>query len=351
MDIYFGTRGPDAKGIYHTVLDKDSGKLSKASLVAEIATAHFLALHPNKNILYTIAQHDTEPCVAAYRIGEKGKLSLINKAVLGKEKGSAHLEVHPSGKLLVTTQYFTGTIAVFPLSTDGSVGPRAQLIERKGGSGVVASKQNQARPHFVAFSPDAKYAAIPDLGQDKIVFYEVSTADSSLKFHSSVDSVPGSGPRHMRFSPDGKLIYLQDEITVSVTSFSYDSAKGTAELLSTTPALSESAKAKELYASGSEILVHPTGRFVYSGNRGHDTVTAYQADPQSGRLDVIEVEPIRGSMPRHINLDSSGQWLLAAGQDSSTVSVFEIDQESGELTFQRQSIIKVPNPTCVIFRE
>ena len=125
---------------------------------------------------------------------------------------------------------------------------------------------------------------------------------------------------------------------------------GETERKTTTPALTEAVKQAEAFNSASEILVHPNGRFVYSANRGDDTVTVYHANPDTGRLMVREVENVRGSFPRNINLDATGKWLLAAGQHSNTVAVFAIDQESGDLTFQTGAVINVPGPICILFR-
>ena len=152
----------------------------------------------------------------------------------------------------------------------------------------------------------------------------------------------------MKFSTDGKFVYLLNELSLSVTTFSYDGKAGVLKKLTTVPALSEEVKAKEMFNSSSEIRVHPSGKFVYSANRGNDTITAYRADSSTGRLEVIEVEPIRGAWPRNINMDPTGHWLLAAGADSNTIAVHAIDQTTGELTYQRKSIINVPGPICIL---
>ena len=155
----------------------------------------------------------------------------------------------------------------------------------------------------------------------------------------------------MKFSVDGKFIYLLNELELSVTTFKYNATAGSGKQLTTTRALSPETKAKEIFNSSSEIIVHPNGRFVYSANRGNDSVTVYNANPKTGKLVVKEVQPIRGAWPRNINMDANGRWLLAAGADSNTISVFEIDQENGELTFQTKSIINVPGSICIVFKE
>jgi 6-phosphogluconolactonase len=188
---------------------------------------------------------------------------------------------------------------------------------------------------------------------DGIVIYEVMPTKGGdpggIKPAGIAMSVPGGGPRHMRFSVDGKLVYLLNELSLSVTTFAYDPGKGTLEKQGTVAALSEAVKGKETFNSASEILVHPNGKFVYSANRGHDSVTAYRADPATGELEVLEVEAIRGSWPRNINLDPSGKWLLAAGQNSNTISVFAVDAESGELSFRRGDVWNVPGCICILF--
>lgn len=347
-DVYFGTRGQGSKGIYHATFDSASGKLSQATVAAEIGSPGFLALHPDGDKLYAVAD-DGQPCVASYKIGRDGGLSLINTEPIG-DGGGAHLAVHPSKKFLITAQYGGGSVAVFPVMRSGTLGKRRQLIEHKGGSGVVESRQNAPHPHWTGFSPDGQFAFVPDLGLDQIIIYRINERRSTLKQHGVAQSVPGGGPRHMRFSVDGKFIYLLNELTLSVTTFAYDAENGKVERKTTTPALTQETKSAEAFNSASEILVHSNGRFVYSANRGDDTVTVYHANPETGRLMVREVENVRGSFPRNINLDPTGKWLLAAGQHSNTVAVFAIDQKSGDLTFQTGAVINVPGPICILFR-
>ena len=155
----------------------------------------------------------------------------------------------------------------------------------------------------------------------------------------------------MRFSVDGKFIYLLNELTLSVSTFAYNAGAGTTQRKTTTPALSDEEKSDQDFNSSSEILVHPNGKFVYSANRGDDTVTMYWANPLSGHLTVKKVENVRGAFPRNINLDPTANWLLAAGQNSNTVGVFAIDQKSGEMHFQRGNVINVPGPICILFKE
>jgi len=345
--VYFGTGGPGAKGIYSARFDTESGKLTAAQLAAEIGSPGFLALHPDGDKLYAVANFPGGPGAAGYRIGQDGSLAPINTAPTG-DGGGAHIAVHPSGRFLLTAQYGGGSVALFPLDAEGRLGA-AKLTEHERGSGVVPRRQDAAHPHYAGFSPDKRFALVPDLGMDGIVIYRIDQEAPAIERHGFAASVPGGGPRHMRFSPDGKFIYLLNELALSVTTFAWDPTAGTARQLATTRALSEEAKAKEAFNAAAEILVHPNGRFVYSSNRGHDTVSVYQANPATAALKVIQVQPVRGAFPRNITLAPGGGWLLAAGADSNTVSVHRVNPETGELTYQTKGVINVPAPICIVF--
>lgn len=349
FNVYFGTGGKETKGIYHSNFDSETGKLSQPKLAAEIGSPGFLALHPDGTKLYAVCSSDG-PSVAAFRINSEGKLSTINTQSIG-DGGGAHISVHPSGKFLLTAQYGGGSVALFPIAKDGSIEPRKQLIEHEGGSGVVGNRQDTPHPHWTGYSPDSRFAFVPDLGMDQILIYRVSSDATSIAPHGHAQSVRGGGPRHMRFSRDGRFIYLLNELSLSVTTFAYDSEEGTTKRRSTTPSLRKKTKAAEAFNSASEIITHPNGEFVYSANRGHDSITVYTANKNNGRLKVSEVESIRGSWPRNINLDPTGKWLLAAGAHSNTISIFAIDQDTGDLTFQTRGLVNVPGPICIVFNE
>lgn len=350
IDVYFGSAGKHSSGIYHSVLDTITGKLSPTKKVADIAAAPFITMSMDKRFLYAVALHgeNREAVVAAFEVENDGNLALLNVEPIDDRPGT-HIAIHPSGRFLITAQYSGSSVAVFPITANGRIGPRSQLIKHDKPSGVVPSRQKAPHPHWVGFSPDQRFAFVPDLGKDQIVIYRVDAENVSLEYHGVAQSIAGGGPRHMRFSQNGKFIYLLNELTLSVSTFAYDEKHGTAKLLYTSPTLSEEVKAKEQFNSASEILVHPSDNFVYTGNRGHDSITVFKANEQTGQLKPIEVEAIRGSWPRNINMDPSGKWLLAGGAKSNTVTVFSINPDSGELTFQLDGSIDVPEPISIVF--
>jgi 6-phosphogluconolactonase len=346
LQVYFGTGGPGADGIYRARFDTATGALGKAERAAELAAPGFLALHPDGDKLYAVAGFEGGPGVVGYHIGRDGALELIGRSPTG-DGGGAHVAVHPSGRFLLTAQYGGGSVALFPLDGDGRPG-RAQLTRHEGGSRVVEQRQESPHPHYCGYSPDGKFALVPDLGLDKVVIYQVDANNPSIEPHGFAEALPGAGPRHLKFSVGGKFIYLLNELSLSVTTYAWDAGTGSARRMATVPALSDEAKAKEAFNSAAEIVVHPGGRFVYSSNRGHDTVTVFRADP-AGALEVIQVQPVRGAFPRNINLTPCGGWLLAAGADSNTISVHRVNPETGQLTYQTKGVINVPAPICILF--
>jgi 6-phosphogluconolactonase len=351
IDVWVGTgRGPLSKGIYHTRLNTQSGKLSESKLVAECEGPGFLAMHPNKTRLYTVCDLDKKPVVAAYAIESnqgQSTLKLLNSVEIG-DGGAAHVSVDPTGKTLLTAQYGNGSVGVFALNADGSIRERTQLVKHSGGSKVDAKRQDAPHAHWTGFSPDNRFAFVPDLGLDKVMIYRLDAAASKIESNGFGQLPPGSGPRHMKFDNKGKYVFVLNELTLTITVFRYDSQAGTMSAIETVETVPAKEKAREQAISASEIRVHPNGKFVYSANRGHDTITSFAFDETSGHLTLIERTPIRGATPRNFNIDPSGQWLLAAGQDSNTLASFAINQQTGELTYNR-SVINTPAPICVLF--
>lgn len=352
LDVWIGTsRSKLSQGIYHCTLNRETGRLSQPTLAAEISGPGFLALHPDGSTLYSVGNLNGKNAITAYRIeGHSGKatLKLLNSVETG-DGGSSHLCLDKTGQTVLSSQYGGGSVAVYSLNKDGSLNKRTQLIEHEGGSMVVARKQNSPHPHWTGVSPDNRFAFVPDLGLDRVVIYRLDAAKSRLTPHGLGIVPPGGGPRHMKFHPSGKWVYVLNELDLSVTVFDYDAELGAMSAKQTLLAVPKAELAKEKFKSASEIRVHPNGRFVYSANRGHDTITAYRVDQKTGQLTVIEREHVRGATPRNFNLDPSGKWLIAGGQASHTLASFTVDQETGELSYN-QNVVFVPSPICVLFQ-
>ncbi|MCP4169934.1 MAG: lactonase family protein [Fuerstiella sp.] len=351
IDVWLGTssRKP-SQGIYHCMLNKSSGKLSDPKLVAEISGPGFLAMHPSLPVLYAVGGVDGDPSVAAYAIDgtlKNASLKFMNALEIG-DGGAAHVSVDATGKTVLTAQYGGGSTGVFSLNDDGSLKARTQLIKHEGASNAVTGRQTKSHAHWTGFSPDNRFAFVPDLGLDKVLIYKVDAAASKIQSHGSGTIAPGGGPRHMKFHNNGKWIYVLHELDLSVTVFDYDAAAGTMTAKQTIETVPKADLAKEQAKSCSEIRVHPSGNFVYAANRGHDTITVFRVDPSSGELTFVEREFVRGATPRNFNIDPAGKWLLAAGQDSHTLASFEVNADNGELTYNRSNV-HAPSCICVLF--
>ena len=339
--------GTGATGIYHLEFDDETGKLSDPTLAAEIRGPGFLTATDDGKRLYSVGNVDDESSVASFDIGKGGKLEFINAQPIG-DGGAAHLSLDRRGRALLTAQYGAGSVAAFPIDAKGAIEPRSALIKHDGGSKIDGRRQTRPHPHWAGTSPDNQFAFIPDLGLDQVVVYRLTENPVGLEPHTTGQVPAGAGPRHMKFHPNGKFIYVLNELALSLSVFAYDAATGKMSLLATVPTLDDATKAGEAFNAASEIRVHPSGKFLYTANRGHDTISVFSVSPDGSTVKRVEVEPIRGAWPRNFNLDLTGRWLLAAGSHSNTVAVFRVDEETGKLMYDRQ-IVNVPSPMCVLF--
>jgi 6-phosphogluconolactonase len=345
MDVYFGTGGRESRGIYRATLDPATGKLSAAELAAELEAPGFLTVHDG--VVYAVAAGPGAPGVVAFRIKPDGGLEPMGSSPTG-DGAAAHVAAHPSGAFLLTAQYGGGSVALFPLDAAGNPGP-ATLHRHEGGTRIVGKRQDSPHPHWCGFSPDGAFALVPDLGLDGIVIYRTDPQHAAIHPHGFAASEPGGGARHMRFSPNGRFIYLVNELSSTLSIFAWDAANGAANLLETVPALDKNVMDAEAMNAAAEVLVHPSGEFLYYSNRGNDSVSVFRTNPDTGAARVIQTQPIRGAFPRHIALSPCAKWLLAAGADSNSVSAHRIDPQTGKLTFQTRCVTNVPNPICILF--
>lgn len=351
LDVWIGTgRSSLSRGIYHCTLDSTTGKISEPKLAAEMAGPGFLEKHPSLPVLYAVGELKGEQVVAAFAIGkqeQQSTLTLMNSVPIG-DGGAAHVSLDKTGRTLLTAQYGAGSVAAFAVKPDGSIAARTELMKHEGASKAVAGRQDASHAHWTGVSPDNRFAFVPDLGLDQVVIYKLDAANSRLQKHGVGQLPPGSGPRHMKFHNNGKWIYVVNEIALTVTKFDYDAAAGTmtpTQTIETVPAADlEREKAK----STAEIRIHPNGKFVYASNRGHDTITVFAIDQTTGQLSIVQREPIRGSTPRNFNITPNGQWLLAAGQLSNTIAVFSLNADTGLMTFHQSSVF-APTPICVLW--
>lgn len=349
LRVYFGTYTGRSKGIYLGELDLKSGQLAVTGLAATTTSPSFLALHPTGKYLYAVNEVDRFAgqkggSVSAYSIdAATGALTPLNQEA---SRGAApcHVIVDSAGKNVLVANYTGGNVAVLPIAADGRLGPATGFVQHTGSS-VNTSRQKEPHAHGMTLDAAGRFAFAADLGLDKVLIYRYDANAGTLTPNEPAagQAPPGSGPRHFVFHPSGRTAYVINELTSTVTAFRYDDATGALDprqTLTTLPA--DFTKAN----STAEVRVHPSGKFLYGSNRGHNSIAIFAIDPETGLLTVVGHEPTQGRTPRNFTIDPTGAYLLAANQESNTVVVFRIDAETGRLTATGSSA-QVFAPVCV----
>lgn len=350
--VYVGTStNQQGKGIYVFRLDTDTGKLTPLGLAAEETKPSFLAIHPAQKYLYAVSEISNyegqkSGAVSAFAIAaETGKLTFLNK-VSSRGAGPAFVAVDKTGKSALVANYGSGNVAALPIQQDGRLSEATAFVQHTGSS-VNPKRQEGPHAHSINVSPDDRFAFAADLGLDQIRIYRFDAAAGTLTPNDPAFAAvpPGSGPRHFAFHPSGKFAYVINEMGNTVTAFSYDAARGALKPLQTISTLPADFK-DESYCA--EVQVHPSGKFLYGSNRGHDSIAVFAIDPAKGTLQFIETVPTGGKWPRNFGLDPTGSYLIAANQNSNNIVVFRIDAKTGRLTPTGQQL-EVSAPVCVKF--
>lgn len=350
--VYFGnyTRPPEG-GIFQATFDAETGKLSPAALAGPATNASFLAIHPSRKFLYAVGEisdfnGQKTGGVSAFAIDpQTGKLTLLN-AQSSTGAGPCHISLDQAAKTAFVANYGGGSVASLPINADGTLEPAASSIQHVGSS-VNPRRQKEPHAHSINLDPQNKFVFAADLGLDKVLVYRYDAATHTLTPNTPPAGAvaPGAGPRHFAFHPSSRFAYVINELDNTVTAFAYDSAKGTLTEIQAISTLPEGFDGTSYTA---EVVVHPSGKFLYGSNRGHDSLAVFQIDQETGKLTARGQVPIGGKTPRNFAIDPTGKWVLAGGQGTNNVTVFAVNQESGELTATGQSI-DVPSPVCIRF--
>ncbi|MFO8014667.1 MAG: lactonase family protein [Phycisphaerae bacterium] len=342
-------RGKEA-GIYRGRLDLATGTVSVAGRAAGAEQPSFLALHPGGRYVYlanAMREFRGEPggALGAYRIDPaSGDLTLLNEQP-SRGTSTCHLTVDRTGRHLLAVNYGTGSVIVCPVADDGRLGEATAFIQHEGRS-VDPRRQKGPHAHSVNLDAANRVAFVADLGLDKVMVYRFDAAAGTLAPHDPpwVATEPGAGPRHFAFHPSGRFAYVLNEMASSVTAMAYDAAAGVLTPLHTVTMLPEEFDGRN---TGAEVTVHPSGRFVYASNRGHDSIAVFRVDEKTGRLTPAGHASTQGKRPRHFAIDPSGRFLLAANRDSNTIVAFRINGETGALE-PTGSTAEVPGAICIL---
>jgi len=351
--IFLGTYTPagnDSRGIYTVRLDPATGVLSEPVLVAETPNPTFLAWHPDGRTLYALSESSPvggKPggALTAYRYNAAtAALTPLNTEPTG-DVGLAHVGVDASGRTAAVISYHGSYVASFPLKADGSLGARTSLLPQTGQLGPNTKRQDKPHPHSVTFSSDNRFVYVCDLGLDRVFRYQLDPAAATLTPAGETSTAPGAGPRHSKFSADGKFFYVINELNGTIEVFTADAVSGALSRVQSIATLPAGFTGESICA---EIRLSPDGRFVYGSNRGHDSLAVFARDAAKGTLALVEIVPTGGKHPRNFNLSPDGCWLVCGNRDSNNVTVFRVDPGSGRLTATGQPY-KIPQVVCVLF--
>lgn len=350
--VFISAFAPGEKGAIHAYkMNPQTGELKFVERTPDVEHPFFLAVSPDNKFLYSIhapgkfSGKDNEFVSAFALEGRTGKLKLLNRQS-SQGTASCYLDIDKSGKAVVVANYTTGSVASLPVKEDGSLGEPETFIQHTGSS-INPQRQKEPHAHCSVISPDQKFVFAADLGLDKILAYRLNpeTAELTPAAQPFVRTIPGAGPRHLTFHPDGKQMYVINELKNSITEFDYNPESGMLIEGQTISTLPEDFTGTSHCA---DLKFTPDGKFLYGTNRGHDSIAAYQVDDQ-GKLTLIEITPSLGKGPQNLAVTADGNFLICANMPGNNVVVFQIDAKSGKLS-PAGDPVEIPSPSCIMIR-
>jgi len=352
--MYVGTytqEGSTSKGIYVYRYDSGSAKVTSLGLAAQTINPSFLAVHPNRRFLYAVNElgdykGQKSGGVSAFAIDNAtGKLTLLNEVASGGAD-PCYISVDKTGKFVLVANYTGGNVSVFPILKDGSLGEASAFVQHTG-HGTNPKRQEAPHAHSIDLSPDNRFAIVDDLGLDETLVYKFDSSKGSVTLNDPpfAKADAGAGPRHFALAPNGKFAYVIHEMGSTVSVFDYDAAAGVLHQVQT---ISTIPKDFTRLNEDAEIEVHPSGKFLYASNRGHDSIAVFAIDPNKGTLSLIEYVPTKGQSPRHFQIDPTGSLLFAENEKSDNIVIFRIDARTGRLA-PTGKVLDISQPVCVKF--
>lgn len=351
LAFYIGTAtSEDVGGIFQSTIDLETGVVEQPTLATPASRTTFIWLHPTEKVLYSVAEVQDEagkklPAIAAWKMNpDDGKLTRLGHQP-AEGAGPCFVTVRADGKFAAVANYGSGSIAIYPLSPDGSIQPASGKVQHQG-SGPLQSRQAGPHAHSVRFDPSGKRLLAADLGTDDLFIYDIRP-DGSLWPAATASFVnpPGSGPRHFVFSPDKRFVLSLGELSGTISVFSYQD-------LASSPITTVSTVAADLPEDANrwcaEILFHPTLPVVYCSNRGPQEIAVFDYQAKTGGLTRRGAVDCGGKTPRNFRLTPDGRYLLVANQDSDNIAVFKVDSKTGDLVLTDQKIA-VAKPMCIKF--
>ena len=325
----------------------NGGELEITATEKNVINPSYLTLSSDGNNLYVVNETgpdvDTTGSISAFRVNPaNGSLELINSQS-SHAFAPCYVTLDARDRLALITNYVGGVVAVYPIQSSGALGKASQVI-RLTGHGPVSARQQSSHPHSVNISPENTFAYVADLGTDRIMIYRIDYKNNRLipAVTPYFEMEPGAGPRHMAFHPLGKYVYVINELNNTIVALRYDDKTGQLEALHPVTTLPNHYVGDSYTA---DIHITDDGRFLYSSNRGHNSIAAFQIDYESGHLTALGHEPTRGEFPRNFLID--GKNLYVANQNSDNVVMFRI-HASGKLEYVME--FETKTPVCLKIR-
>jgi 6-phosphogluconolactonase len=350
---YIGTYTTDgrSKGIYRLFLDMANGEMRVDGLAAESRNPSFLALHPNGRTLYAVNEvqdYGGKPTggVTAFSVArDSGALAPLNQ-LPSHGKDPCYVSVDRTGRTVLVANYTSGSIASFTVRQDGRLGVARTIVQHQG-HGPNVERQTSPHAHCIMTDPANKYVLAADLGVDGVLIYKFDERTGSIAtVANGVAAKPGAGPRHLAFHPTGKFLYVVNELDSTLAVYTYDGERGALDQVQVTAA-SPGGTVEGNHPA--DVHVASSGRYLYSSNRGDDTIAVFGIDARSGQVTPVEQVSTGGKTPRNFALDPTGRFLLVANQRSDSILSFRVDAETGRLT-PTGSKVELPAPVCIRFR-
>lgn len=347
VGTYTEHEGSQSKGIYVYRMDSSSGELTFQWEAKGILNPSFLDLHPQRDFLYAVNEVGTFAGgegggVSAFSVDPaSGELTLLN-AYPSRGKDPCYISIEATGRFALVANYSSGTVAMLPIQADGQLGPATDVVQHSGSS-VDPKRQTAPCAHCIRPDPTNRFAIAADLGADKLFIYRMDLENGKLSKHAEVKTRPGAGPRHVTFHPNGRYMYVINELNSTLIVYRYDGDAGSLEEVQTISTLPPDYKGENLCAD-----VHIHGIYLYASNRRHDSLAWYHIDENTGQLSYEGNVPSGGREPRGFVIDPSGSFLLAAHEKSDNIVVFRIDPGTGRPSRTGHEA-KLSKPVCVRF--
>ncbi len=329
-----------SQGIYHSTIDLQTGEIQTPSLSAQANNPSFLASDQYGRYLYAVNEIG-QGMVDAFEINPDATLKFLNHQ---SSKGAApcHLSLGPVDQSVFVANYSDGTFARLPVNGDGSLSP-ADWTLTNSGKGPNTGRQEEPHAHASYFEPALQTIVMCDLGTDEVLVAPSDPTKGKLaRFHVK----PGTGPRHAAVSEDGKFAYVNGELLNTVSVFQISSQADWKQIQQVETLPDNHGNTSSFTA---EIVLHPSGKWLYVSNRGHDSIAVFRVLP-TGLLEIVEYKPLLVKTPRGFAIEPSGKWMVVGGQDSHSIQALEIDSITGKLISHKPPV-PLNSPVCILFQK